>query len=422
MAAIFAGAVAGAAAFVAPLHVLETGETSSDVLLASLLFAAAALLYGILMAAETSRGLYFRAAIAGVLLGLAGELKATEAAFCVSIFVGFFVALLFARRRTGWPLRRGLMLCLTVALPAVVVGVALYLPEAILLWHRYRDPVFPFLNGIFKSPYLKTGSFNPGYAAHSATSLWHHFTRLFVGGQVAGNRNGMYLEGLRSPALFFTIPLVLVALVVDLVKRDKPQAMFLEISFLGGFVLWAWLFGFYRYLAPLEMAAGAVVIMLVFIHRLYRPAVLLVIAAALAVAVHFSLYTPIGAREAFGTSSYFGVSAGQFRDLSGDGVVFAGDGSLAFLVPVLPSNVELVHAGGGSLDEVMSRAWWVHVKAVLRQNPRSRWVVFYGGSDGYLKRELRLIGFSGKYNSCHAVSTAEADVLPVNECQVGLAT
>jgi hypothetical protein len=421
VAPVFAGLVAGAAAFFAPLHVAETGETSSDVLLGSLLFAGAALLYQIVMATGAGRAPYLRAAMAGVLLGLAGELKATEGAFSASIFIGFCVALLLARRRTGWPFRRCLMLGVAVALPAAVVAAALYLPEAILLWDRYRDPFFPFLNGIFKSPYLLHGSFDPGYAAQTAGSLWRHFTRLLVGGQRGKNSNGLYLAPLRSTALFFALPIVAVMLVVDLVKRDKPEAVFLEISFLAGFLLWAALFGFYRYLAPLEMAAGAVVIMLVFIHHLYRPVVLLVIAAALALAVPFSIYAGIGARESFGTSSYFGVSAGEFHSLSGEGVVFAGDGPLAFLVPDLPANIELVHAGGGSLTEVMSAAWWARVRAVVQQNPRSRWVMFYGGSHEHLTGELRLIGFPGGYSSCHDLATAEDGVLPIHECQVTLA-
>ncbi|MGC9961824.1 MAG: hypothetical protein ABSE47_07975 [Acidimicrobiales bacterium] len=416
---VFAGLVAGAAAFVAPLHIAETGQTSSDVLLGTLLFAGAALLYQIVMANGGGRAFYVKAAIAGVLLGLAGELKATEAAFSTSIFIGFCVALLLARRRSGWPFRRCLMLGVAVAVPAAVVGLALYLPEAILLWDRYRDPFFPFLNGFFKAPYLQHGSFDPGYAAHTAGSLWRHFTRLLVGGDRGKNTNGLYLAPLRSTALFFAIAIVTVMLVVDLVKRDKPEAVFLEISFLAGFLLWATLFGFYRYLAPLEMAAGAVVIMLVFIHHLHRPVVLLVIAVALALAVPSSIYAGIGARESFGTS-YFGVSAGEFHSLSGDGVVFAGDAPLAFLVPDLPANIELVHTSGGSLNEVMSAAWWTHVKAVVQQNSRSRWVVFFGGTNKRLRGELRLIGFPGGYGSCHNIATAEDSIRPIQECQVAL--
>ncbi len=61
-------------------------------------------------------------------------------------------------------------------------------------------------------------------------------------------------------------------LVVDLIKRDKPKAIFLEISLLVGFLLWAVVLGFYRYLAPLEMAAAAVVVMLVALHRVLAEA------------------------------------------------------------------------------------------------------------------------------------------------------
>lgn len=414
-----AGLVAGGSAFVAPLHITEIGETSSDALLGVFLFGAAALLYRILMATDARRAQYVDAAVAGVLLGLAGELKATEAAFSASILIAFAVALLLARTRTAWTFRRCVLLCVTVLVPAVVVAVALYLPEAILLWHRYHDPIFPFMNGIFHSPDLLAKSFNPGYAANTPYSLWFHYTRLFIGGQGGHNTNGVYLLPLRSPVLFFSLPVIAVMLIVDLVKRNKPEAIFIEIACLAGFLLWAVLYGFYRYLAPLEMAAGAVVILLVFLHRLHHPALLLTIAVALAVAIQFSDYAEIGAREAFG-QSYFGVSAAEFANLNGDGIVMAGDGTLAFIVPDLPADTELVRVGG-NLQEVMSNAWWVHVRSVVQQSQRPRWVLFYGGPKGKLDAELTQIGFLTTLQSCHRVPSAEDGVLAVHECQVQLA-
>jgi hypothetical protein len=416
---VFAGIVAGGSAFVAPLHITEIGETSSDALLGVFLFAAAALLYRILTATDAHRAQFAGAAIAGVLLGLAGELKATETAFSASIFIAFAVALLLARARTSWTFGRCALLCATVLAPAVVVAGALYLPEAIMLWHRYHDPIFPFMNGIFHSPYLLPKSFNPGYAANSPYSLWFHYTRLFIGGQGGHNSNGLYLLPLRSPVLFFSLPVVAVMLIVDLVKRNKPEAIFIEIAFVAGFLIWAVLYGFYRYLAPLEMAAGGVVIMLVFLHRLHRPALLLSIAVALAVAIQFSDYAEIGAREAFG-QSYFGISAAEFSNLSGDGVVMAGDGTLAFIVPDLPANTELVRVGG-NLQQVMSNTWWVHVRSIVEQSHRPRWVLFYGGPKGKLNAELEQIGFLTTLQSCHRVPSAEDGVLAVHECQVKLA-
>lgn len=412
---LLAGLVAGCAAFLAPLHIVEMGETSSDVLLATFVYLGAALLYRIVRTTEWRRSWYWHAAGAGVLLGLAGELKFTQAAFSAAVAIAFPAALLVARRTTRWSYGRLALLTVAVVVPALAVAAALYVPEAIVLWQRYHDPFFPLMNGYFHSSYLLPGSFNPGYAANSLPSLWHHFTGLVIDGERRHNTSGIYLERLRSPLLFFSLIVVAVAFVVDLVRRTHADAVFVEISFLLGFLLWAVLFGFYRYLAPLEMASLAVIVLIVFMHDLYRPLVVVALAAFVALAVPLSIYATVGAREAFGTS-YFGVRAGEFANLKGDGVVFAGKGSLAFLVPDLPADTELVRTGG-NLGQVMSDAWWVHVRSVLAHNPRAHWVLFYGSPTIYLSQALHQIGFGG-FHSCLVVHTAENRILVVHECQL----
>ncbi len=412
----FAGGVAGTSAFVAPLHIAELGETSSDVLLSVLIFCGAALLYRIIGLERAGAGAYVSAAVAGVLLGAAAEFKFTEGAFSVSVVLAFAVALLVARRRSGWRVRQLLLLLLAVVAPMLVVAAALYAPEAVFLSHRYGDPFFPLLNGIFKAPYLQAGNYNPGYAANTLASLWDHFIRLVAGGDIGHNLNGLYLEQVRSPALFFALVIVAVALVVDLFRRDKPEALFLEVAFLAGYLIWALLFGFYRYLAPAEMAAGGIVIILVFLHGLHRAVTLVVVAALLAIAVPFSIYAVVGGREGFG-SSYFGISKAEFANLQGDGVIMAGDTPMAYVVPDLPQDIELVRTGI-NLTHVMNAAWWVHVTDVLRANPRRHWIMLYGGQTQHLSAYLRLIGFPGGYSDCRVVPTAEHVLENLKECQV----
>ena len=226
MAAVLAGLLAGAGAFLSPIFRVELGETSSDVLLPVLLFGAVALLYRIVSAPGTSRRLFAYAGIAGVLLGLASELKFTEAAFSVAILLGFGVALLVVRSRAAWSYRRCVALVAAVAVPAVAVAVALYLPMGLMLWHRYHDPLFPFYNGLFHSPDLRPGNFSIGYAARSPAAFFEHLRGLLGGRNLL---NGFYGTPEKSPVLFFALVIMAVMLVVDLIKRDKPTAVFLEI-------------------------------------------------------------------------------------------------------------------------------------------------------------------------------------------------
>jgi hypothetical protein len=386
------------------------------VILSLLLFAAAALLYRVVEAPAEGSASYRDAALAGVLLGLAGELKFTEAAFSAAIFVAFCVAVTLARSRAGCSYGRCLGLAATVLVPAVVVAGALYLPMGLMLWHRYRDPVFPFFNGIFHSPDLRAGDFSIGYAAHTPAGLWSHFTAL-----LGADKHSIYNSPVESPILFFSLVFVAGMLVFDLVKKDKPQAVFIEVSLLLSFLLWAVLLGFYRYLAPVEMAAAAAVVMLVALHRLRRLALLVILACAVAFSPLYSKTSVLGAQRRLG-NTYFTFSPNAFKELRGAGVVLAGGGPLGFLVPHLPASTEVVR-GGGQLELTMSTAWWRHVADVVQHSHRTWWVVFALVSRPLPARvippALRQLGFPGLYQSCHDIKNG---IVNVRICRVMPAT
>jgi hypothetical protein len=418
--AILAGLVAAAGAYLAPIYAIETGETSSDALLALLLFAVAALLYHVL-GSPVSRRAYVEAGVAGLVIGIDAELKFTQSAYGVALLAGFALALLVARRTSGRTLRQCAGLVAAVALPAGVLAAALYLPEAIFLWHRFRDPLFPFYNGVFHSADLKPGDYSPGYVARSPSSLWQHFSQLLVRG--ADGPNGFYEFQLRSTVLFFSLMVVFLALLFDLVKRLRPQALFLESSFILGFLLWAILFGFYRYVAPLEMSAMAVVIASVLLHwpgertragaagrfrSLAQPVALLGLAAAMGVGATFSIYTRLGNPAAFGTS-YFGVPAGTFTAMAGDGVVLAGS-PVGYLVPRIPASSEIVSVGG-SAELVMSKSWWAHVRSDVQAAHKRWWLVASGLSEPATLRYVRQIGFPPSLGACLNVYTAVTTVV-----------
>jgi hypothetical protein len=406
------GLLAGAGALLAPIYIGTTGQTGSDGLLALPLFVAVALLYQVLVSPQAERIAWRNTVVAGLLLGLTGELKFTEATYSAAIFAGFAVAVLLARSRAAWAYRRCLILVGTVGLTALVVAVALYLPEALMLWRRYHDPFFPFFNGIFNSRYLMPHSYNLGYAAHTPASVWFHFSRLLVGGQ--NSHNGMFTAPVESPVLFFGLVGTAAMLVVDVIRRNRPEAVLIEISVLLGFALWDVLFGFYRYLAPIQMAATAVVIVLLFLHReLYHPAVLIVVACALAVGTAYTQPVRLGVRDEFGTS-YFAVPPNAFRDLRGAGVVFVGGAPLGFLVPDLPPGTDVVRAGG-NLEQVMDTTWWEHVAGIVDSIHRPWWVVFDAAEITAVPRGLRQVGLPGSFHGCRGVAT---DVVVIRVCRV----
>jgi hypothetical protein len=153
------------------------------------------------------------------------------------------------------------------------------------------------------------------------------------------------------------------------------------------------------------MAAGAVVIVLLLLHReLYHPAALLGVACALVVGIVSSQPARPGHPDAFG-SSYFAVPPNTFSDMRGAGVVLVGAQPLGFLVADLPSDTDVVRSRG-SLEQVMTKAWWEHVARTVDSIQRPWWVVFDAPDSRIVSSSLRLVGLSGSFYSCRGVRSA----------------
>ncbi|MFM7791097.1 MAG: hypothetical protein ACKO90_24315, partial [Microcystis panniformis] len=86
--------------------------------------------------------------LAGLLLGLATGLKLTNALYSIS----FLVAINFLPNSWLEKLRNLILSILSMA-----VGVSLTAGYwIILMWTKFANPLFPFYNKIFQSPYIET--------------------------------------------------------------------------------------------------------------------------------------------------------------------------------------------------------------------------------------------------------------------------
>lgn len=408
---LLAGAVAGYCAFGSPIHLATLGETSGDVWLSVLPLVAVGILYQVLTKPEDVRAAYRKVAGAGAILGVASVLKFTEAAFAVAIGAGFLVGLLLIRGPSSWSYRRCAGLLATLAAVAGVIALGLYLPEGIMLWQRYRDPVYPFFNGVFHSPYLMRGSWDPGYAAHTPAKFWQLLVGFLYNHRT--DSHGVSHLVVESPVLFFAAIICSLALVYDLIKRNRVHLVFLEVSFLLAYFLWAFVFGVHRYAAPMEMSAGALLLILLLLHdtprvlrRVPRLLPLVASAAALGGATWMSYAPTIGFQVAW-SSHYFGLPPHPFDSLKGTNVVLAGDAPLAFVVPQLPPGTQVVRAGG-NLSTVVDDAWWTHVARVVHGMHRPWSVVFaLGTGSPSIGRDLNQIGLTAHFGACHPVLNVE---------------
>jgi len=219
------------------------------------------------------------------------------------------------------------------------------------LLERFANPVFPFLNGLFRSPFFRTeGVFEPRFTARE----WWEGLGLPL--QMAmGWTSGLQEIRFREARFLF----VLLALVVWLVSRRRSPASrilgrssrFLLVFWLVGYVLWAYGLHYFRYAAILELLAPLVILVLLRASPVGRPAVVLAVALVIALGSR-----PVSWGRVAWSDDWFGVRLPATPGLERGLVIVAGE-RVSYVAPFFPPStvfVGLTWRGSPGLDGLVA--------------------------------------------------------------------
>jgi hypothetical protein len=150
-----------------------------------------------------------------------------------------------------------------------VFGVGIILGMAVFggswywtMWQYAANPVFPYFNDIFKSPLVGPGSFRDETFLPKEWSTRLLFPFLF-------SKNSLLVAEwhFRDIHILIAYIAVPVAAIAALFKRppgrqlvNSVMARMLMAMAAGTYIVWIFLFGIYRYLVPLEMLSGVVIV------------------------------------------------------------------------------------------------------------------------------------------------------------------
>ncbi len=199
---------------------------------------------------------------AGCSLGMACGLKLTNLVYLIGLTVTLLVL---------WPLLRHRIGSLLAYAAGAVAGFGVTGGYwAAKLWRQFENPVFPFFNGIFQSPYyaavnFKDSSFVP--TSYVKAALAYPFE--WATGQFLPS-NPLFFRELRFVLVAVVLPIAMASVLIRH-RPDRPtgqddpdprvhQFWTVSVFFAVSYVLWLVQFGAQRYIAALEALAGVVLL------------------------------------------------------------------------------------------------------------------------------------------------------------------
>ena len=223
----------------APMSVSLIGTTMNDWYVAAFVMAA---LWLVIRASPSMRSL----AVAGALVGVAAGLKLTGVLFGL----GFLAAV--ATLGDDWRARARHVLVAGIAMGAAFAIAAG--PWMWLLYERFGNPLFPYYNDIFRSPWADPVRFTATRFGPQSLLEWAIFPY-----EMLWNLEGFVAEPEfrdARPAVLYTL-----AIAALIARPPTPPGMrrewrFLGVFFLGSFAAWAVMYRIFRYLVPLEMVGA----------------------------------------------------------------------------------------------------------------------------------------------------------------------
>ena len=241
-----------------PMALSEAGTTIVDLITALPVLLA----YLLLLRRDDATAPRHACLAAGLLLGLAAGLKVTNGVFVIGAPAFFLAGPAPPRRRAAG------VAAFTLGVAIGFLGIAGWWHVA--LWRRFDNPVFPFFNDIFRSPDAPAVSMRDmHFATHSPWAMLSYPYYWLVGGSTTPIRLSPASETDPKDARF-ALALVgtLAVLAVALFRRERRFAPLarpetgLLLACAVDYPVWLYTFGIHRYMVPLEILCGAVVLVL----------------------------------------------------------------------------------------------------------------------------------------------------------------
>ncbi len=283
--------------------------------------------------------------LSGLLLGLATGLKLTNALYGIS----FLVAINFLPN--SWPdkLRNLMLSILSMALGfSLTAGYWI-----ILMWTKFANPLFPFFNKIFQSPYIET-DVNLQDLRFLPRDIWQWLFYPFYFAQ----EQTLVAELKFKESRFAIAYILIVALLGFILYRYATKKLIFPVNnliytsilsfllpfYLTAYFIWLIKFSIYRYLIVLELITPILILLIVGYFYPKRNPVLLVTLGIFVLIL--ATVKPLDWWRISWSDNYFSIDRQALLQYQDDVIVLWGGEPVSYVVPYFPSNTRFLRITG----------------------------------------------------------------------------
>ena len=285
--------------------------------------------------------------LAGFLLGLATGFKLTNALYSIS----FVVAINFLPNSWSEKLRN-----LILSILSMTVGFSLTAGYwIILMWTKFANPLFPFYNKIFQSPYIET-DYNFKGIQYLPKDIWQwlFYPVYFIQRQTLVSE--VPFQDSRLAITYLLIILLIVVIIFRAISKrnlsSEPDLThgavlgFLLPFYLTAYSIWLVGFSIYRYLMPLELISPILIILIIaYLYPRRKP---LLIINLLIFSLIVTTVKPMDWWRMGWSDNYFGIDSQALKPYENSTIVIWGDEGTSFIVPYFPASTRFVRLKGNT--------------------------------------------------------------------------
>jgi hypothetical protein len=330
---------------------------------------------------------------AGILLGLATGLKLTTAIYSIPFVLAFlFIEIPWIER-----IRNFLISSLSIGL-GFFISAGYWMTT---LWKIFQNPLFPYYNKIFKSPYYEFINFSDHrfLPRDKYQILFYPFHFLKNSTLVS---DGSFRD-IRFTLCYMLLMLFLFMFYYKKVTLKyghqeltgnfefsgslKNMFIFIIVFFVSSYIFWQYMFSIYRYIIPLELLSPVFILLII---RYIFPFEKILTRLSLAIfALIIVTVSPINWGRVAWADSYFDVRIPPLENIDRSIVIMADDEPLSYIIPFFPKSTRFISVQNNFTNPASKTLLQDKIRKILQESGGNLYLLYKEKSrndyDGILK-------------------------------------